>query len=68
MQYSRFLKVCPEFELFIVDAGSSLSNRTSAETARGGLELLGWADRAFYHAWRLAESLIIASGNQPVAA
>ncbi|MBV9686058.1 MAG: hypothetical protein JO096_02465 [Alphaproteobacteria bacterium] len=41
--------------------------RTSAETARGGLELLGWADGTFYHAWRLAESLRIASGNQPAA-
>jgi phosphate:Na+ symporter len=41
--------------------------RTPAETARGGLELLGWADGTFYHAWRLAESLRIASGNQPAA-
>jgi phosphate:Na+ symporter len=41
--------------------------RTPPETARTGLELLGWADGAFYHAWRLAESLRIASGNQPVA-
>jgi phosphate:Na+ symporter len=41
--------------------------RTPAETARTGLELLGWADGTFYHAWRLAESLRIASGNQPVA-
>jgi len=41
--------------------------RTQAETARGGLELLGWADGTFYHAWRLAESLRIASGNQPAA-
>jgi len=41
--------------------------RTSAETARSGLELLGWADGTFYHAWRLAESLRIASGNQPAA-
>ena len=37
--------------------------RTSAETARSGLELLGWADGAFYHTWRLAESLRIASGD-----
>jgi phosphate:Na+ symporter len=37
--------------------------RTSAETARSGLELLGWADGAFYYAWRLAESLRIASGD-----
>jgi phosphate:Na+ symporter len=41
--------------------------RTSAETARSGLELLGWADGAFYHAWRLAESLRIASGDWPAA-
>ena len=41
--------------------------RTPVETARSGLELLGWADGTFYHAWRLAESLRIASGNQPVA-
>jgi phosphate:Na+ symporter len=39
--------------------------RTPAETARNRIELLGWADGAFYHAWRLAESLRIASGNQP---
>src|SRR5215813_9471221 len=42
--------------------------RTTAERARRGLELLGWADGTFYHAWRLAESLRIASGNQPAAA
>jgi phosphate:Na+ symporter len=41
--------------------------RTPAETARSGLELSGWADGAVYHAWRLAESLRIASGNQPAA-
>jgi phosphate:Na+ symporter len=41
--------------------------RTPAETARIGLELSGWADGAVYHAWRLAESLRIASGNQPAA-
>src|SRR5215471_1088426 len=41
--------------------------RSPAVTARSGLELLGWADGAFYHAWRLAESLRIASGNQPAA-
>jgi phosphate:Na+ symporter len=41
--------------------------RTPVETARSGLELLGWADGTFYHAWRLAESLRIASGNQPDA-
>jgi phosphate:Na+ symporter len=39
--------------------------RAPAETARSGLELFGWADGAVYHAWRLAESLRIASGKQP---
>jgi len=42
--------------------------RTSAETARNGLELLAWADAALYHAWRLAESLRIAAGDQSRAA
>jgi phosphate:Na+ symporter len=37
--------------------------RTPAETARNGLEMLAWADSAFYHAWRLAESLRIAAGR-----
>jgi hypothetical protein len=32
-------------------------------TARAGLESLVWADLALYHAWRLAESLQIASGK-----
>jgi phosphate:Na+ symporter len=41
--------------------------RTPAETARSRLEMLAWADGALYHAWRLAESLRIASGNQPAA-
>jgi phosphate:Na+ symporter len=41
--------------------------RIPAETARSGLEMLSWADNAFYHAWRLAESLRIASDNQPAA-
>ena len=41
--------------------------RTPAETARFGLEMLAWAEGAFYHAWRLAESLRNASGNQPAA-
>jgi phosphate:Na+ symporter len=41
--------------------------RMPAETARSGLDTLGWADGALYHAWRLAESLRIASGNQPAA-
>src|SRR5262249_16092274 len=39
--------------------------RMPAETARRGLEILAWADSAFYHTWRLAESLRIASGNEP---
>jgi phosphate:Na+ symporter len=41
--------------------------RTPAETARSDLELLSWAGGAVYHAWRLAESLRIASGRQPAA-
>jgi phosphate:Na+ symporter len=39
--------------------------RTPTATARGVLETRGWADNALHHAWRLAESLRIASGNQP---
>ena len=39
--------------------------RMTAGTARSGLDMLGWADGALYHAWRLAESLRIASGKQP---
>src|SRR5271169_6076338 len=42
--------------------------RTPTATARGVLDLFGWANGALYHAWRLAESLRIASGNQPGAA
>ena len=42
--------------------------RIPAETARSGLEMLSWADGALYHAWRLAESLQIASGGQSTAA
>ena len=42
--------------------------RTPTATARGVLDLFGWADGALYHAWRLAESLRIAAGNQPAAA
>jgi len=30
---------------------------------RAGLDTLAWADAALYHAWRLAESLRIASGK-----
>jgi phosphate:Na+ symporter len=37
--------------------------RTATATARATLETLVWADLALYHAWRLAESLRIASGN-----
>jgi phosphate:Na+ symporter len=32
-------------------------------TARAFLDTLAWADRALYHAWRLADSLRIASGK-----
>jgi phosphate:Na+ symporter len=41
--------------------------RLPAETARGALDALAWAEGAVYHAWRLAESLRISSGNQPTA-
>jgi phosphate:Na+ symporter len=37
--------------------------RTPAATARAVLDTLGWADAALYHAWRLAESLRMASGK-----
>jgi phosphate:Na+ symporter len=37
--------------------------RVSAATARAVLDSLGWADGALYHAWRLAESLRMASGE-----
>jgi phosphate:Na+ symporter len=37
--------------------------RMPTGTARAGLETLVWADLALYHAWRLAESLRIASGR-----
>ena len=39
--------------------------RMPAATARNGLDMLDWANGALYHAWRLAESLRIASGKQP---
>jgi phosphate:Na+ symporter len=42
--------------------------RVPAATARGVLEALAWADSALHHAWRLAESLRIASGKEPAAA
>jgi phosphate:Na+ symporter len=37
--------------------------RVPMATARAFLDILAWADRALYHAWRLAESLRIASGK-----
>jgi phosphate:Na+ symporter len=37
--------------------------RIPAATARAGLDTLAWANGAVYHAWRLAESLRIASGK-----
>jgi phosphate:Na+ symporter len=37
--------------------------RTPTATARAGLDMLVWADLALYRAWRLAESLRIASGK-----
>jgi phosphate:Na+ symporter len=42
--------------------------RMPIATAREGLETLAWADGALYHAWRLAESLRIAAGDQWSAA
>jgi phosphate:Na+ symporter len=39
--------------------------RVPATTARAVLDSLGWADGSLYHAWRLAESLRMASGEQP---
>jgi phosphate:Na+ symporter len=37
--------------------------RTPLAAARAGLDMLGWANAAVYHTWRLAESLRIASGE-----
>jgi phosphate:Na+ symporter len=37
--------------------------RLPSATACAGLDPLAWADAALYHAWRLAESLRIASGK-----
>src|SRR5262249_18388381 len=37
--------------------------RTAAAAPRPVLATLAWADSALYHAWRLAESLRIASGR-----
>jgi phosphate:Na+ symporter len=42
--------------------------RVPISTARGELETLAWADGALYHAWRLAESLRIAAGDQSTTA
>jgi len=38
--------------------------RLAPGTARYGLDMLAWAEGAFYHAWRLAESLRVASGRR----
>ena len=40
--------------------------RTRTATARAALEALVWADGTLYHAWRLAESLRLASGRPAV--
>jgi phosphate:Na+ symporter len=37
--------------------------RMPSATACAGLDMLAWANAALYHAWRLAESLRIASGK-----
>ena len=37
--------------------------RTSANSARTNLDAIQWADSTLHHAWRLAESLRIASGK-----
>jgi phosphate:Na+ symporter len=37
--------------------------RMPAADARAGLDALAWADAGLYHAWRLTESLRIASGK-----
>lgn len=38
--------------------------RAPATVARAGLDALLWADAALYHAWRLIESLRVASGQK----
>ena len=38
--------------------------RAPVATARAALETLAWADPALHHAWRLAESLRVASGKE----
>jgi len=42
--------------------------RVPISTARAELETLAWANGALYHAWRLAESLRIAAGDQSTTA
>jgi phosphate:Na+ symporter len=42
--------------------------RMPISAARAALETLAWADGALYHAWRLAESLRIAAGDQSAVA
>ena len=37
--------------------------RMPGAPARAGLDALGWADGSLYHAWRLADSLRLASGS-----
>src|SRR5262249_45605033 len=39
-------------------------HRAKAAAARADLDALVWADRALYHAWRLIESLRVASGQK----
>jgi hypothetical protein len=41
--------------------------RMPAAAARRVIETLAWADGALHHAWRLVESLRIASGNEQAA-
>jgi phosphate:Na+ symporter len=47
--------------------GDFALQRIPAEAARTALDLLAWADGTLYHAWRLAESLRIAAGDQSTA-
>ena len=42
--------------------------RMPAAAARAGLDTLAWADGALYHAWRLAESLELASSKGTLSA
>ena len=42
--------------------------RMPAGTARDGLDMLAWSDGALHHAWRLVESLRIASGRRRMRA